>query len=183
MKKIITATIFTLLALPIVASAADIKPYVGLGIGGYSINLGGGVGNKTAFGGYGEVGVDFEKYFGAELRLGTSGNTNWSSGAANAETSIDYMFSYLVKVQGPVSDSFYVYGLLGGSTAQLTSTIKTPGFVFVSTGTNSSVAKNTSFTFGGGFDIQVMDKLSVGAEYMHYYSDVNGFTANLKYSF
>jgi len=183
MKRIITAAMFTLLVLPSLASAADIKPYVGLGIGAYSIDPGGNVGSKTAFGGYGAVGVGFEKYFGAELRLGTSSKTNWSSGGANAETSIDYVFSYLAKVQAPVNDSFHIYGLLGGSTAQVTSTIKTPGFVFVSTGTNSSVTKNTSFTFGGGFDVQVIDDLSVGAEYMRYYSDVNGFTANLKYSF
>jgi len=181
MKKIITAAMFTLLALPSVASADDIKPYVELGIGAYSLDFGGSVGSKTAFGGYGAVGVDFEKYFGAELRLGTSSNTSWSSNGANAESSLDYIFSYLAKVQAPVSDSFHVYGLLGGSTGQVTSTLSNG--TFTSTGTNSLVTKATSFTFGGGFDVQVINNLSVGAEYMHYYKDVNGFTGNLKYSF
>jgi len=78
---------------------------------------------------------------------------------------------------------FHVYGLLGGTTVQITSKIKTPGFVFASTGTTKVVSKKTSFTVGGGFDVQVVDQLSVGAEYMRYFSNVSGFTANLKYSF
>ena len=74
MKKIITAAMFALLALPSVASAADIKPYTGIGIGAFGLEFSENAGsiNKTVFGGYGKVGVDIGDYLGAELRIGST---------------------------------------------------------------------------------------------------------------
>jgi len=178
MKGVITAAIFTLLALPSVASAADLKPYAGIGIGGYTFT-----GAGTSFGGFGQVGADIGDYFGAELRLGTSSKASYSTASFNGEVKLDYIFSYLGKVQAPINESWHVYALLGGTTAQLTDTIKTPGWIFLASGTNTLSSKSTSFTAGGGLDFQVQDNLSVGAEYMRYYKDVSGFSANLKFLF
>jgi len=182
MKKIITAAMFTLLALPSVASATDIKPYAGLGIGGYSIKTTTS-GTQTAFGGFGQFGADIGDYFGAELRLGTSSTTSYTTQGANVDLNLDYAFSYLGKLRAPISESVHAYALLGGTTGQATGKIKTPGFVFASSGTNTLVTKKTSFTVGGGLDFNIQDSLSIGAEYMRYYKDVSGFSANLKFLF
>jgi len=178
MKKIITAAIFALLALPTLASATDIKPYAGVGLGGYTFK-----GAGTSFGGFGQFGADIGDYFGAELRLGTSSTTSYTSGGVNFDLNVDYGFSYLGKLQAPISESVHAYALLGGTTAQVTNKIKTPGLVFASSGTNTLVTKKNSFTFGGGLDFKIQDSLSIGAEYMRYYKDVSGFSANLKFLF
>jgi len=183
MKKILTAAMFTLLALPSVANATDIKPYAGIGIGGYSIDTGGSTGTQTTFGGFGQFGADIGDYFGAELRLGTSGKTSYSSGGANIDINLDYAFSYLGKIQAPITESIRIYTLLGGTTGQVTGKINTPGFVFAASGTNTLSTSKTSFSFGGGFDFKIQDRLSIGAEYMRYYKDVSGFSGNLKFSF
>jgi len=147
------------------------------------VDVGGSVGTVTAFGGFGQFGADIGDYFGAEIRLGTSSTTSISSGGINYDGNIDYVFSYLAKIQAPISESLHLYTLLGGTTGQITSKIKTPGFVYVATGTNTSSSKSTSFSIGGGLDFKIQDSLSIGAEYMRYYKDVSGFSANLKYSF
>ena len=168
----------TLLALPSIASATDIKPYAGIGLGGYTFK-----GAGTSFGGFGQFGADIGDYFGAELRLCTSSKTSYTTQGANFEINLDYAFSYLGKIQAPISESVHAYALLGGTTGQVTDKIKTAGFIFTSSGTNTLSSKSTSFTIGGGLDFQVQDNLSIGAEYMRYYKDVSGFSANLKFLF
>jgi len=182
-EKIITAAMFALLTLPSVASATDIKPYVGIGIGGYSKDVGGATGTTTVFGGFGQFGADIGDYFGAELRLGTSSTTSITSGGVNIDLNLDYAFSYLGKLQAPITESIRIYTLLGGTTGQVTGKINTPGFGFAASGTNTLSVKTTSFSIGGGLDFQIQDSLSIGAEYMRYYSDVSGFSANLKFLF
>jgi len=187
MKKTIIAAMFTLLASATTAQAVDIEPYVGIGVGGYLLKTTTAtVGTKTAFGGYGQLGADIGDYFGAELRLGASGKATLTSpqlGGVNINSSIDYIFSYLGKLQVPVSENFRLYGLLGGTTAQVASKIKTPGVVFAATGTTNISARKNGFSFGGGLDFKVQDKLIIGAEYMHYYKEIIGFSANIKYLF
>lgn len=175
---------FTLLALPSVANAMDIKPYTGIGIGGYSINVSNSDGATTALGTYGQLGADVGDYFGAEVRLGTSGKTSFrDKTGVNMNINIDYIFSYLGKVQAPIGKSVHAYALLGGTTGQFTRKIKTPGFIYTSTGTTTFTNKVSSFTAGVGLDFQIQDKLLIGAEYMHYFKSINGFSANLKFLF
>lgn len=54
MNKIITAAMFALLALPSVASAADMKPYAGAGIGAFGLEYKDNTGkvNNTVLGSY-----------------------------------------------------------------------------------------------------------------------------------
>ena len=165
------------------AHAQDFKPYAGIGLGEYNFKTGGTGGDKRVFGGFGQFGVDIGEYYGAELRLGSSTTTSYPNGAATEESRLDYIFSYLAKAQFPVSPEFRIYALVGGSTGKVTSHLITPGFLYVATGTNTISTTQTSFSFGGGLDFLIYDKLSIGAEYMRYYSDVQGYSANLKYSF
>jgi opacity protein-like surface antigen len=177
-KTIIIAAILSWFALPSFANAADIKPYAGIGLGGYTFK---GIG--TSFGGFGQFGADISDYFGAEIRLGASSKKAFTSGTTNEEVKLDHIFSYLAKVQAPINENIHAYVLLGGSTAKATATITTPNVVFLATGTNTISSKSSSFSFGGGLDFQIQDSLSIGAEYMRYYKDVSGFSANLKFIF
>lgn len=185
MKRVIVVSVFSMLmTLAPDVQADDFKPYAGIGLGGYILKTGvAGAGDKTAFGGYGQLGVDVGDYFGGELRIGTSAKTSFINSGANEELRLDYIFSYLAKLQYPVTPEFRIYGLAGGSTSKLTGTLTTAGFVFAASGTNTLSETKTSFSFGGGIDYRLMGHLSIGAEYMRYYSDVSGYSGNLKYLF
>jgi len=187
MKKTIIAAIFTLLASATTAQAMDVEPYVGVGVGGYLLKDTT-AGTKIAYGGYGQLGADIGDYLGAELRFGASGKATRTTpvlGGVDVDinTNIDYIFSFLGKLQMPVSEKVQFYGLLGATRAKVVDNMKKPGFVFISTGTTSRFTRTTSFSFGGGLDFKVQDKLVIGAEYMHYYKNISGFSANIKYSF
>jgi len=186
MKKLFGTIILTMSVLAFSPSshAQDFRPYAGIGVGAYFVDLGTAINNdQTVFGGFGQFGVDIGEYFGGELRLGTSSTTSFVSGGANVDLTLDHVFSYLAKVQVPVSEELRFYALAGGTTGQATGTITSAGFVWAATGTTKLVIKKTSFSFGGGLDFRIQDQWSIGAEYMRYYSDVSGFTANLKYLF
>ncbi|HXH71671.1 MAG TPA: outer membrane beta-barrel protein, partial [Mariprofundaceae bacterium] len=63
-----------LFAVSVPAQAADYwHPYAGAGVG--SILIDAGLGGKTALGGYGMVGNDFNENVGVEVRFGGSGKT------------------------------------------------------------------------------------------------------------
>lgn len=166
------------------AQAEEFRPYAGAGIGAYGMKIAaGGTGNQTAFGGFGLLGVDYGDYLGFELRLGTSSNASFTAGGLSQEIGLDYVFSYLAKAQFPVNESFRIYGLLGGTTGSATATIKTPGWIYTASGTNTIKNSETSLSIGGGIEFQVQDQLSIGAEYMSYFKDVYGYAATIKFAF
>jgi len=186
MRKMISSTIMiaALFVFTPLSKAQEFKPYAGIGLGAYTADTGiAGIGKQTAFGGFGQFGVDIGKYYGGELRLGTSSNTTFVNSGVSEEAKLDYVFSYLAKIQAPVSKNLRVYALVGGTSGQVTAKITTPGFVFAATGTTSISTTKTSLSVGGGIDFRIQDKISFGVEYMRYYSDVSGFSANFKYLF
>ncbi len=73
MKRWFIAAAMGFTALGASAPAYANDPYVGLGIGAFNINNG--VTKKAAFGTFLQVGDDFSRYLGGEVRLGTSGRT------------------------------------------------------------------------------------------------------------
>jgi len=139
----------------------DIRPYAGVGIGAFGLELKDNTGlsmKKTVFGGYGKFGADIGDYLGAELRIGSS-----SSGTkGNVKLSDSYFISYLAKFQFPVTVDFKPYAMLGGTTAKFKKTVG---------GVESSKSK-TGFSYGFGADYYIQDNLSLGGEWMQYWSNV-----------
>jgi len=168
------------------SEAQDFKPYIGIGTGVFAIQLkindplvGSAEQRNPTVGGFIKAGVDVNKYFGGELRFGLTGNpsTDWGAGLpvggglvtlvpSTVSTKINNFFSYFGKVQYPFDDSFKVYALLGGTTAKFSSSLSIGGFNF------AGDATKTGFSYGGGVEYKVADTVSVGVEWIEYWTDV-----------
>jgi len=189
MRKIMGSVImFTLVLVFSPASQAqEFKPYVGGGLGLFVLDFTGsgvtGISNKDVFGGFGIFGMDYGDFIGGELRVGSAANTSFDVGSVNETLSIDYFFSYLAKLQLPVSDDFRFYTLIGGTSAKSSLKINTPGVVFAATNTTDISDTSTSFTVGAGLDFKIQDQFSIGAEWVRYGSDVDGFAGTVKFHF
>jgi opacity protein-like surface antigen len=134
----------------------DIRPYAGVGLGAFGLEFKNAASNlkKTVFGGYGKLGADIGDYLGVELRIGgtASGTKN------NTKLQASPFFSYLGKVQFPATADLKLYALLGGTTAKF------------KVG-NQSKSK-TGFSYGVGAEYFLQDTLTVGAEWMQYWTNV-----------
>lgn len=160
------------------AQAGETQPYAGVSLGGFNIEskITGVVDSGSTTGYYVFLGADINDYLAAELRLGATGN----AAVWGLNYKLSSFVSYLAKGQFPVSSDLRVYGLLGGTTANL----KTSG--------GADVTK-TGLTFGGGAEFNINEQLSVGAEWVRYWSNVtvspsvdvsaSGLSATLKYNF
>jgi len=122
-----------------------------------------------------KVGVD-APFWGAELRLGLmasatsntfSAGTLGSASAFNINLQASPFFSYLGKVQYPFSDAFKAYVLFGGTMANFS--IKPSGTTVLF---NSSATK-TGFTYGLGAEYKATNDLSIGLEWIQYWTKVD----------
>jgi len=138
----------------------DFRPYAGGGFGAFGLELKSTTVNQknTVFGGYGKVGLDVGDYLGAELRFGSTG----SGTTGNIKLSDSYFISYLAKFQFPVTADLRPYAMIGGTTAT---------FKMTNAGVESSKSK-TGFSYGFGADYYLQDKLSVGGEWVQYWTNV-----------
>jgi opacity protein-like surface antigen len=189
-----------LMAIPGPARAADmddgvsslgLNPYIGLGLGVYNLKFHQGNFNQSnnMFGGFAKLGVDFNDYLGAQLRVGLTepGKTTYPGSAVTLRA--DYLFSYLVKLQLPITQEFNIYGLAGGTTGKMN--LKDTSGAIAPASANKTA---TGASFGGGIDYRVDDFMHVGIEYMRYWSatkvnktgfpagnmNVESYTATLK---
>jgi opacity protein-like surface antigen len=167
-----------LMAIPGPARAADmddgvsslgVTPYVGLGLGVYDLEYhqGNFTQSNNVFGGFAKLGVDFNNYLGAQLRVGLTepGKTTYPTRSVSLRAS--YLFSYLVKLQLPITQDFSIYGLGGGTTGRVIVTDTSGAIV---PGSYSKVA--TGASWGGGIDYRVDDIMHVGIEYMSYWNAI-----------
>jgi len=166
------------------AYAEDLKPYVGGGLTYFNLDSGVGSSDST-FGGFGTIGVEFNEYFAFETRLGASTDATQTVLGVSVNTGIDWFTSYLGKIQYPVSDNLHVYGLVGGTTLKTTISAQSASF------SNTS----TDFSYGGGAEFEVQDRLHLGVEWVQYATDKNinsptfpgldvwGLSGTLRYEF
>jgi len=171
--------VLSLVLMPITGAYAqglDVKPYAGIGIGMFGLEAKGANGvtynqNSTVFGGFGKFGVDVGDYFGAELRIGSTGSgtetmaagTFGVGSAFNSTIKMKQFVSYLGKVQYPISQDLRVYGLFGGTTAKFQQSDKFS--------TESGSKTGFSYGFGGEY---ALGKLSVGGEWVQYWTNIGG---------
>jgi len=195
MRKIIGSAIMFagLFVFAPASQAQDFKPYIGLGTGIFAVQLkindplvASASQRNPTIGAFIKAGVDVNPYFGGELRFGLTGDpsTDWGAGLpvgdgfvttvpSKVSTKITDFFSYFGKIQYPVDDSFKVYALLGGTTAKFNSTMSIAGFKF------TGDATKTGFSYGGGFEYKVADTVSVGVEWVEYWTNVTLDTSAL----
>jgi opacity protein-like surface antigen len=150
-------------------SSLGINPYIGLGLGVYDLKFSqtGFSQSSNMFGGFVKLGADFNDYLGAQLRVGTTERANRSYAGATVGLDASYLFSYLVKLQFPVTQEFHIYGLAGGTTGKAHITATPASFLTANAGKTA-----TGASFGGGIDYRVDDFMSVGLEYMRYWNGV-----------
>ncbi|EAU54304.1 porin family protein [Mariprofundus ferrooxydans] len=182
MKRVLIGATM-IMAGGVTAQAQDIKPYAGIGIGVFGLEYKepGFAQKNNVFGGFGKFGVDINDYFGGELRLGATGqgDKTYPTGTLGAPAPFtvglksDYFISYLAKFQYPVSPDFRLYALAGATTGKFSRPI-TLGVL-----TLHSAATKTGFSYGFGGDFTVNDQVSVGAEWMQYWTNVE-VGANMK---
>jgi len=156
----------------------EIKPYAGIGIGAFGLEYkdpDAAISQKsTVFGGYAKFGADIGDYLGIEVRVGTtsSGTQSYPTGTAeipvpfDMKMSSDYFISYLAKFQYPVTVDFKPYVMLGGTTAKIKGTVSVP---LIGYSSSQSVTK-TGFTYGFGANYYVAENLSIGGEWMQYWT-------------
>ncbi|TLS67311.1 porin family protein [Mariprofundus erugo] len=160
--------------------AQEVRVYAGLGAGAYSVKYSeeGPSGalsvKKSALpSGIIKVGFDYS-YWGAELRAGAMPGasaqfpvgTKGSARPFGVSVQASPFVSYLAKMQYPVSKSFNIYALLGGTAATYSVNPTGTGVTF-----NSKVTK-TGFTYGFGAAYRPRPLFAVEMEWIQYWSDV-----------
>lgn len=167
------------LLLPITkVQAQEIQTYAGIGLGSFTFNseIFGASSSGSTFGGYGILGADINENLGLEIRLGATGDAPvWG-----INYTMNSFSTLAVKGKLPIAESSSVYGLLGGTSSNLT------------TSAGADITK-FSTSFGLGFQANIGDNLSFGAEWIRYWHnvaaatgvtiDVDGISATLDYKF
>jgi len=162
------------------AAAAELKPYLGLGVGSFNVKysertpLGNLDMSGETWGAFLKGGVQYGDYVGMELRAGTTGNVsslfppNTIGNAAPLDLKIgsEYQLSYLFKPQYPVKERLSVYALLGGTMAKFLT--KSSGGV-----QQSASTWKTGFTYGLGLEYQFRLNGSLAIEWVQYWTDVD----------
>jgi len=164
-----------------VLHAQEVKVYAALETGTYAVKYSesGPAGALSAkksgmLAGMVKVGLDYNDYVGGEIRLGTvqAGSVSFPVGTLGSATAFgvkiqpSLFISYLGKVHYPVSQSFEVYALFGGTAAK---------FNIKPTGTGvmlSTRAIKTGLSYGIGAEYKPRPLFSVGLEWMQYWTDV-----------
>lgn len=181
MKRIIIAS-GLLLAVVLgvsTANARGLQPYAGLGVGvfNFDANVIGINDSGSGGGAFAILGADFTPNIGGELRIGATGNASLHG----LQYKFNNFFSYLAKFQFPATRVLDIYGLVGGTSAKIT------------TSGGANVTK-TGLSFGAGVNVQVANRVSIGGEYVRYWNavatvpglvdvTVDGLAATVKFNF
>lgn len=131
------------------ASAQDIEPYTGGGLGAYT--LGNGLGNDTVFGGYGLVGLQINDMIGLEVRLGGASNGQ----NLNSTFGIDWYAAYLLRGTLHLNERISIYALLGGASLATFQQLR---------GWFKEKQTNTVFSGGAGLAYDYSDTLHLSVE-------------------
>ena len=159
--------------------------YGGAGLGAYSLDIKG-VGLSTSFstfGGFGQLGYAFTENIAVEGRFGaTSKDTrNFVTDPAvfglaipfSLDVQSDHFFTLLLRAStSDLGAGMRIYGLLGASSIH-----STARFNFVGVPLLDASGDDTSVTYGAGVEKEITKSISLGVEYVRYYTET---TANVK---
>ncbi len=179
MKKFVLA-LSAALTMILAAPAFAQSPYVGVGLGAMEMDTG--VSKKSGLGGFLSLGynfTDFNRFLGAEFRVGTS--------ARASKAKVDYFLSGFLKLNLDLTREFRGYALIGATN------LKTS----YQSGATKLSKTGGAFSFGFGGEYRLDRDFSVAGEWVRYATkanastlttnfaglDVNGFTLSLDYHF
>ena len=163
--------------------ADEIKPYIGIGLGGFSLELAAsGVNQKNAvLGGFLKLGAQFNEYLSAEMRYGRTGSGTASYPAGTPITTslgtipsplpfdftmqASYLVSLLVKPHMMVAQNFRLYALLGGTAVRVKGTFSVPGVP-------STSGLSSGYSYGGGAEYKMSEHIDMGVEWVQYWNNV-----------
>lgn len=179
-KYVVIAAAFVSSCFATSVQAQDFRPYAGVGLGVFGLEYSEpGLGQKNnVFGGFAKFGVDANEYLGVELRLGMTGKGTKNYPAAmitgatqNTELAQEFtsFISYLAKLQYPVAQDTNLYAMIGATTAKYKHTY-TPANATLGSGQSTT---KTSVSFGFGGEYAVDPNVSVGGEWMQYWTSTS----------
>jgi opacity protein-like surface antigen len=121
----------------------------------------------------GRLGTNFNEYFSGEVRLGFGvGDDSVSVPLlGNVDIELDSMYGAYLRSGLPVSDSLFLYGVLGYTRSEIT--VSVPGF-------GSGSDSESDLSYGVGIDIDLSRNYLLNIEYMNYLDkgavEITGFT-------
>ena len=178
----VVSTLFVAALFVGTSPACAEEHYTGTGLGMFQLDAG--VGQKSSFGGYLQLGSDFMPYLGAEIRLGSAAGATKN----NEKMQLDWLVGHFLKPYIELTNDFTLYGL-AGFTINHTS---------LQIGTASKLKKtNISLSYGLGIQAGISNRLKLGAEWVSYSRaadatrrttsfqglNVNGIVGTLRYDF
>jgi opacity protein-like surface antigen len=165
MKKILVLIAGILMAGTTMVPAAQAQqPYVGLGVGLFSLDPGGN--SNTALGTYLQAGADFMPYLGAEVRLGTT------TSAGNAK--MNWFLGAYAKPKFDLTGDLTLYGLLGLTEARTSYTSATTF--------RSQSKTQADLSYGLGIDYWASAQYTVALEWVRYQNQADTATKNTSFS-
>jgi len=179
MKKL-----FGIIAMVLAGSASvqaqELKVYTGAGVGVFGLELKESTlplnQKNTVFGGYAKAGVELNDIVALELRVGSvgSGDQQYAvnalgvgSPAQKIQQTSDFLISYLARFQYMPAQDMHLYAMLGATTARFKMTVSP----FVPGADVTATKTGVSYGLGGAYDLD--EHLSVGGEWMQYWTDVS----------
>ncbi len=166
-----------------------LRPYVGISVAAFNMDIGGGFGTSTAPGASLRLGMDIGDYLGIEGRLGQTADADFSGTFVTGGIPVHVggtasvtLFSAFARLRLPVLEPFAIYALAGGThgSASTTLSVGLPGFFPL---TFSAIGDSNSFSFGAGIEYHHASGFVLGGEYVRYFSDLGAFGLNLGYRF
>jgi len=140
-------------ALFICISPARAENYSGIGLGLFQLDAG--VGKKSTFGTFLQLGNDFMPYLGAEIRVGTTAKATKN----NEKMQMEWLVAHYLKPKFDVSDDFVLYGLAGFAVNHTSLQVSTA---------NKLKKTNISLSYGIGAQASIGDHFRLGAEWVRY---------------
>lgn len=170
MKRLTVALVTALCSTTILAAE---KPYVGVDyqMGTYTQNntdL-----NPEAF--RLRAGTEINKYLGVEAQAGisTASDTYMATGVSY-DIKVDSFYSLFLRPQLSISNAISVYGLVGGTYIDVSSTSSAPSIV-----PSDSGFKHTA-SYGAGIDFNIKNGIRLGADFIQYMDDYSAVSVGIR---
>lgn len=168
MKRLTVALVTALCSTTILAAE---KPYVGI-----DYQMGTYTQNNTDINPEAlrlRAGTELNKYLGVEAQAGisTASDTLIVTGIA-VDVKVDSFYSLFLRPQLSISNAVSVYGLIGGT------------YIDVSSSSSNPVNNNSGFThttsYGAGVDFNIKNGIRLGADFIQYMDDYSAVSVGIR---
>lgn len=121
------------------------------------------------------AGTEINSYLGVEAQAGFGTASDvYNAKGVNFDIKVDSYYSLFLRPQLSISDAISIYGLLGGTYIDVSSTSSNP----------SVAPSDSGFThtesYGAGIDFNVKNGIRVGADFIQYMDDYNAVSLGIR---